>query len=92
MIEPALPRFRWGQRVVSLSDLLNDGSYPDVPDAALLVPGGTVGEVVQIGVHVESGTNVYMVEFGERRVVGCREDEIVAFEVASAEAMPGETP
>lgn len=77
MIEPPLPRFRMGQRVAPALGLYNDGSFPGVEDGALLVPAGAAGEIVQIGVHLESGTNVYMVEFGGPRVIGCREDEIV---------------
>lgn len=40
MIEPALPKFEWGQRVRSLLDLENDGSYPDRPESGMLVPAG----------------------------------------------------
>lgn len=76
MIDPREPKYRWGQRVTALTDLYNDGSYPDQPADALLVHSGEHGEIVQVGTHVESNTPVYMVEFGERHVVGCLEEEI----------------
>jgi hypothetical protein len=31
-----------------------------------------------VGLHTESNSVVYMVEFGPRRVVGCVESELVA--------------
>jgi nitrogen fixation protein NifZ len=75
-VEPRQPRYRSGQRVVALLDLYNDGSYPDQPAGALLVNAGDAGEIVQSGMHVESSTPVYMVEFDQRQVVGCLEEEI----------------
>ena len=38
---------------------------------------GDIGEVVQVGAHVESETTIYLVEFSEKIVIGCLEDEIV---------------
>ena len=76
MIEPRLPKFDRGQPVLAGIDLFNDGSYPDLEPEILLVSQGTVGEVVQVGMHAESETPVYMVEFDGGRVVGCLEDEI----------------
>ena len=78
MIAPRAPIYQWGQRVSAAIDLYNDGSYPDRPAEALLVSVGEIGEIVQIGNHTESNTPVYLVEFGERQVVGCLEEEIVA--------------
>jgi nitrogen fixation protein NifZ len=74
VLEP--PKFKEGQRVAATGDLFNDGSFPDQPAEALLVKAGGVGEVVQTGTHMESGTYIYLVEFGERLVVGCLEGEI----------------
>ncbi|HVZ52577.1 MAG TPA: nitrogen fixation protein NifZ [Pseudolabrys sp.] len=76
MIEPATPKYQWGQRVRASVDLLNDGSFPEQPIDALLASSGDVGEIVQVGTHVESNTAVYLVEFGPNRVVGCLETEI----------------
>ena len=76
MIEPAIPKYQWGQRVRAVVDLQNDGSYPECAPDALLASVGDVGEVVQVGTHVDSNTPVYVVEFGPKRVVGCLENEI----------------
>lgn len=76
MMEPRTPKYDWGQRVTAISDLFNDGSYPDSEVDALLVEHGAVGEVVQVGMHEESATPVYMVEFPGNCVVGCLEEEI----------------
>jgi nitrogen fixation protein NifZ len=77
MIEPRIPRFQWGQRVKALVDLHNDGSFPDAAVEALLVGVGDVGEIVQVGTHTEQNLPVYLVEFSERLVVGCLEEEIL---------------
>jgi len=71
------PIYQWGQMVRTLDDLVNDGSYPDTPADAVLVAGGTTGEIVNVGHHAESNTPVYLVEFNGRVVVGCLEEEIV---------------
>ena len=76
MIEPRAPKFQWGQRVAALADMHNDGSFPDAEPEALLVGVGARGEIVQVGMHADSNTPVYLVEFGERLVVGCMEEEI----------------
>jgi len=77
MIEPRMPKYQWGQRVRAEIDLHNDGSFPDAPAEALLVKVGDIGEIVQVGTHTEANMPVYLVEFGERLVVGCLEEEIV---------------
>lgn len=71
-----IAKYEWGQRVTAGIDLYNDGSYPERATDELLVPQGTVGEVVQVGQHEESGIPVYMVEFPGGAVVGCLEEEI----------------
>jgi nitrogen fixation protein NifZ len=76
MIEPRQPKFQWGQRVRTLVDLRNDGSFPGTPADALLVEIGGEGEIVQIGNHTWSNTPIYLVEFGDQRIVGCLEEEI----------------
>ncbi len=77
MFEPRMPKYQWGQRVRAEIDLHNDGSFPDAPAEALLVKVGDIGEIVQVGTHTEANMPVYLVEFGERLVVGCLEEEIV---------------
>jgi nitrogen fixation protein NifZ len=69
-------KFEWGQRVRATTDLFNDGSFPEQPADALLVKAGDAGEIVQIGAHVETETPIYLVEFGDRKVVGCLAEEI----------------
>ena len=80
------PKYQWGQPVCVIEDLFNDGTFPDWPEDALLVPSGGLGEIVQIGTHVETKSIIYLVEFAEGRVIGCLEDEIAAAD--SARPMP----
>ena len=75
MIDLRTPKYQWGQRVVALNPLVNDGSYPDVPPQAELAAQGAWGEIVNVGHHTEANIPVYMVEF-DGRVIGCFEEEI----------------
>ena len=75
-LEPRTPLYAWGQRVIALDDLINDGSYPDRAEDALLAERGAVGEIVNIGHAQELNEPVYLVQF-EGCVVGCMELEIV---------------
>ncbi|WP_028310393.1 nitrogen fixation protein NifZ [Derxia gummosa] len=75
MIEPRDAKYQWGMRVVALDDLVNDGSFPDAPVDAVLARAGDIGEIVQVGHHVEANIPVYLVEFNGL-VVGCLEEEI----------------
>lgn len=77
MIEPRTPKYQWGQRVRALVDLRNDGTFPATELDALLVASGDQGDIVQVGTHVESSTPIYLVEFSERCVLGCLEEEIL---------------
>jgi len=72
------PRYQWGQPVVALIDLVNDGSYPDCAADELLAGNGSTGEVVQVGTIIEGQIPIYLVSFPNGRVVGCREEEIGA--------------
>lgn len=76
MFDPRLPKYDWGMKVKTLIELRNDGSYPEAPADALLVGLGTVGEIVQVGTHTETNTPIYLVEFDQRLVIGCLEEEI----------------
>lgn len=76
MLDIREPKFQWGQPVVALIDLVNDGSYPGVELEDLLIASGTRGEIVQTGMHEESNTPIYLVEFPGGKVVGCLENEI----------------
>jgi len=84
MSETRIPKYDWGQRVTASIDLFNDGSHPESELDALLVGQGTAGEVVQVGMHEESSTPVYMVEFDSKRVVGCLEEEIALVQAREA--------
>ncbi|MBK7001763.1 MAG: nitrogen fixation protein NifZ [Rhodoferax sp.] len=75
-LEPREPGYAWGQRVIALDDLLNDGSYPDRPEDALLAARGSVGEIVNIGYAPDLNEPVYLVQFVDC-VVGCLEIELV---------------
>jgi nitrogen fixation protein NifZ len=83
MIDPRTPIYEWGQRVRAVGDLRNDGTYPGLPENALLVSRGEVGEIVQVGAHTETNTPVYLVEFKGNMVVGCFEEEISLVEAGS---------
>lgn len=74
-IEPRPPSFVWGQHVVALCDLHNDGSHPGHAPDALLVQAGSVGRVVNVGHATEANEPVYLVEFGTL-VVGSVDDEL----------------
>jgi len=75
--ESRLPKYQWDQRAKALINLHNDGSFPNASMEALLVNMGDTGEIVQVGTHVEANIPIYLVEFGDRLVVGCLEEEIV---------------
>lgn len=77
MIEPREPQYQWGQQVVALVDLVNDGTYPDRAPDEVLVETGSEGEIVQVGRHEELNQPVYMVEFEVGLVIGCLEEEIL---------------
>jgi nitrogen fixation protein NifZ len=76
VIDPRLPKYEWGQRVKTLIDLYNDGTFPNAEPEALLVANGGLGEIVQVGAHTDTNTPIYLVEFGDGLVVGCLEEEI----------------
>lgn len=69
-------QYAWAQRVLAGVDLYNDGTHPGYAIDALLVARGTSGEVVQVGMHADTDTPVYLVEFVGGCVVGCLEQEI----------------
>jgi len=74
--EPRAPAYAWGQRVIALDDLVNDGSYPEREPDALLAARGSVGEIVNIGHAPDLNEPVYLVQFADC-VVGCLEIELV---------------
>ncbi|MGY3608840.1 MULTISPECIES: nitrogen fixation protein NifZ [unclassified Bradyrhizobium] len=76
MIASRLPTYQWGQRVKAAVDLINDGSFPNAPADGLLIGARGIGEIVRVGRHREGNVPIYLVEFGERMVVGCLEEEV----------------
>lgn len=68
--------FHVQQRVSCNVDLFNDGSHPERAPDALLAEAGSIGEIVNVGLHVESNTPIYMVEFPGMMIVGCLEEEL----------------
>ena len=81
MAEQQIPKYQWGQIITSQTDITNDGSYPDVPLAGMLVEQGTQGEIVNVGNIEETGAPIYLVEFRHKngqpgKVVGVLEEEI----------------
>lgn len=77
--------FDVGDLVMATRDLRNDGTYPD-PEmgvGALLVPSGTRGEVLSVGLYLQEHI-VYAIAFGNGRVVGCLERELAAPATAPA--------
>lgn len=75
-MEPRAPAYAWGQRVIALDDLINDGSHPEREADALLAARGSVGEIVNIGHAQDLNEPVYLVQFADC-VVGCLEIELV---------------
>lgn len=75
-LEPRAPVYAWGQRVIALDDLMNDGSHPERAPNALLAARGSVGEIVKLGHAPDLNEPVYLVQFADC-VVGCLEIELV---------------
>lgn len=71
--------FEIGDTVRTVTALRNDGTYPDphIAIGQVLVEGGTVGRVVNIGTYLQDMV-VYAVSFASGRLVGCLEHELVA--------------
>ena len=85
MLDPRTPKYQWGQRVTACEALYNDGGFPEREPDAQLVAAGESGEIVQIGVHEETQTPVYLVEFAAG-VIGCLEEEITPLDAEAARA------
>lgn len=69
------PAYAWGQRVIAIDDLVNDGSHPGCGVDSVLAARGDLGEVVNIGHAEELNEPVYLVQFTDH-VVGCLEIEL----------------
>lgn len=83
LVDP--PRFEIGERVVSRSQVRNDGTFPGCEIGAVLVRKGEVGYVRSIGTFLQQ-FYVYAVEFGE---TGCRVG-MRAKELCTLDKLPSE--
>jgi nitrogen fixation protein NifZ len=83
--------FEVGDPVVTTKALRNDGTHPapGVAVGEVLVPPGTPGEVLDVGLYLQEHT-VYAVAFTNGLVVGCLEREIEGATVEAAGAGHGE--
>jgi nitrogen fixation protein NifZ len=77
-----------GDDVRTTKPLRQDGTFPDpaVAVGEVLVPEGTLGQIVDIGVYLQEHI-IYAVVFGNGRVVGCLERELEC--TRSATPVPG---
>lgn len=70
------PVFDMGDKVRSLKQIRNDGTFPGKDVGEILVRKGDVGYVVSIGTYLQS-SYIYAVHFISRgHVVGCRKREL----------------
>lgn len=70
----------YGDAVGLTRHVRNDGTFPRLATGALLVRRGRIGHVREVGTFLQDQI-VYPVHFvDEGRVVGCREEELIAAE------------
>lgn len=81
-------RLRVGDDVCATKPLRQDGTFPDpaVAVGEVLVPAGTIGQIVDIGVYLQEHI-VYAVMFDNGRLVGCLQRELEA--PSDAASRPG---
>jgi len=74
-------KFKVGQKVRLVEDIVNDGTYPHAPIGTLMMPKGAEGYIKTMGEFLQV-IRVYEVHFigsdMEVEVVGCREHELEA--------------
>jgi nitrogen fixation protein NifZ len=71
-----LPVFEVGQKVRSVQNVRNDGTYPGSTIGDVLIPAGAIGYVISIGSYLQM-YHIYSVDFFEqRRVIGMRAKEL----------------
>jgi len=75
------PKFKEGQKVRLVEDIVNDGTYPHAPIGTLMMPKGEIGYIKSMGEFLQV-IRVYEVHFvGSQmdvEIVGCREHELEA--------------
>jgi len=78
LTEEGYQRYEYGDQVRVIRNVRNDGTYPGLAVGAHLVRRGSVGYVVNVGTYLQDQV-IYSVHFlSEERLVGCREDELIA--------------
>jgi nitrogen fixation protein NifZ len=74
-------KFKAGQKVKLLEDIVNDGTYPHAKIGDLMMPKDSIGYIKSIGEFLQV-IRVYEVHFfgadSELEIVGCREHELTA--------------
>jgi len=77
------PKFRVGQKVKLISDVVNDGTYPHAKIGTLMMPKGSIGYIKHMGEFLQV-IRVYEVHFFgtemEVEIIGCREHELESME------------
>ncbi|PAY03316.1 MULTISPECIES: nitrogen fixation protein NifZ [Bradyrhizobium] len=76
MSEPGFLKYRRGQRVKTTVDIINDGSFPNAEPDGVLLGAGVAGEIIRVAIHTDANVPIYTVDFGERLLIGCLEEEI----------------
>lgn len=75
------PKFKVGQKVKLLEDVVNDGTYPHAKIGTLMMPKGQIGYIKDMGEFLQV-IRVYEVHFigsdMDVEVLGCREHELEA--------------
>lgn len=70
------PLFEEGDKIVSLKEIRNDGTYPGAPTGEILIAPGDVGYIKSIGTYLQM-FYIYGVDFYEKRIiVGMRAHEM----------------
>lgn len=81
------PQFAYGQKVRSLMNVRNDGTFPGMEIGDILVEKGEVGYVTSIGTFLQQ-FYIYGVDFYERgHIVGMKAREL---DMAEEKAISGE--
>ncbi len=75
------PKYKVGQKVQLVEDIVNDGTYPHAKIGTLMMPKGQIGYIKSMGEFLQV-IRVYEVHFidsdMEVEIIGCREHELEA--------------
>ena len=75
------PKFKEGQQVRLVADVVNDGTYTHASIGTLMMPKGSIGYIKSMGEFLQV-IRVYEVHFFgtemEVEIIGCREHELEA--------------